>query len=771
MGSSQEEKVVSQAKKDLPKVDVLKRREMFEKEASLSTEKNDTNNRLSNDFSKGVSIRERLSHLEKRDDVKDASIKKINRMSGEFGSVKDRLSTIEKPVTIVAEKKKSIEVPVVSIKDRLSSLQQHPDANSTATEESAMQQVVDRDDSGILSEEHSSSVSSMNIHEVSMESVTLVQQLINDLVIKEPIAEVHVAPIIVPDVVPQTIVRNEAHPLPPMADIDDDSIFNSPEPNSLEQESSVSANTSSIEVVSQKNNQTQTTHNGAASTITNTNTTNPPTQSILSVVSASSVQLVNPLGVKASTASPVANSVTNVVAFSVVNQSPKNGPRNAAVGDNVVYQSPKSVAKKGIGGDDVVKQTSPNNIGIMYKSSTTKSSPINANESPTNVTKVGTTIDGTSGKQTSPTKISPSNGGFISKDYPNICTEAAEAQKAQHISCNIENNSSSITNISISKNYGDSQTKSTGGVSDGNIEMESSPTPIKCNDCPINISPSNSGLIYEDSPTKGAKAGVAQEVKYIKVVENCVKIQNPLNNYLNDNCQSVTNKISDKGQPLKAEVRSSTKLNPIVTKSTDSPIYENVVFPQQPTIVDQKPTTIYNLTTNEPIQVSHPTQSKTNDNVASGFLATTSSKLKQITADLRSSVSSPIVESSEAKNQRLKCQIVGVLEKNRSPVPTSVVFYPPPPPLPTNEAPKTPMSPTPSAKSNGSASRNIFDFIKSNLLNETTQNLLEKSTFYVALSEHTARVSNFLTKEDSPESTASSSEINRLLDEELDKLN
>lgn len=642
-GSSQEEKVVSQAKKDLPKVDVLKRREMFEKESSLGTEKSE--NRLSTDFSKGASIRERLSHLEKRDDVKDASIKKINRMSGDFGSVKERLTTIEKPVAIVAEKKKTIEVPVVSIKDRLSSFhQQRPDENNTSSDESLINQFVsvDRDDSGILTGDFSSSVSSSHIQEVSIESVNLVQQLINELVINEPIAEISAAPIVVPDVVPQPIVRNEVHLPPTLSDIDDESIFNSPEPNSLEQESSVSPNTS-IAVVSHNNNQTQKTHNGSASTNSytkTTNFTNPPTQSILSVVSAYSVQVDNPSGVKTLASSSPVDSVNNAVAFNVANQSPKNSSKKfSGDGENVVYQSPKSLAKNKV-----------------------------------------------------------------------------------------------------------------------NTFSQSPPKTIR--------------LAYEDSPTKGAKSSVAQELQYIKVTESDVKPQDSTDTSVPciDEGKS-SNKLLENEQPIKIDVRSSTKLSPIETKRSAVPIYENVVFSQQPKIVDQKPTTIYNLTTNELIQVSRPIQSKTNDHVATGFLATTSSKLKQITADIRNSASPPpSVETSEAKNQRLKCQIVGVLEKNRSPS-ASVVPSPQPPPLPINEAPKTPMSPTPSTKSNGSASRNIFDFIKSNLLNETTQNLLEKSTFYVALSEHTARVTSFLNKEDSPESTASSSEVNRLLDEELDTLN
>lgn len=121
-GSSQEERTESSPKKDLPKVDILKRRELFEKETLQSVEK--PTNRLSSDFSQAISLRERMSNLEKRDEVKDASIKKLNRLSGEeFGSVKDRLTNIERePQIVMLTEKPVIDVPIVALKDRLSSL-------------------------------------------------------------------------------------------------------------------------------------------------------------------------------------------------------------------------------------------------------------------------------------------------------------------------------------------------------------------------------------------------------------------------------------------------------------------------------------------------------------------------------------------------------------------------------------------------------------------------------------------------------------------------
>lgn len=145
----------------------------------------------------------------------------------------------------------------------------------------------------------------------------------------------------------------------------------------------------------------------------------------------------------------------------------------------------------------------------------------------------------------------------------------------------------------------------------------------------------------------------------------------------------------------------------------------------------------------------------------------------------------PPFESIDAKNQRLKCQIVGVLEKNKQSI--DVVDHAAAESAPSSVTPTAPLSPassTRSSSSSKSSTKNIFDFIKLNLLNETNENLLEKSTFYVALTEHeqtaaaaaatSAAATNrctdaILAKGDSFESSAS--ELNRMLDEELNKLN
>lgn len=75
-------------------------------------------------------------------------------------------------------------------------------------------------------------------------------------------------------------------------------------------------------------------------------------------------------------------------------------------------------------------------------------------------------------------------------------------------------------------------------------------------------------------------------------------------------------------------------------------------------------------------------------------------------------------ESIQLKNERIKCQIVGVLEKNKidsNPMGNQSLSTPHVP-----KSPKTPKSPILQSKSSPSKTKNIFDFIKRNLLNEST---------------------------------------------------
>ncbi|XP_076244521.1 smallish isoform X2 [Calliopsis andreniformis] len=80
------------------KVDILKRREIFEK-ASQKSNDSKMNNRLSGDFTGTKSIKERLSNLEKQKhepETSEKTSKTLNRLSGDMSSIRERLSHLEK---------------------------------------------------------------------------------------------------------------------------------------------------------------------------------------------------------------------------------------------------------------------------------------------------------------------------------------------------------------------------------------------------------------------------------------------------------------------------------------------------------------------------------------------------------------------------------------------------------------------------------------------------------------------------------------------------
>lgn len=95
------------------KIDIHKRREIFEKPTKIMNNNNINSNRTTNDLTNSKSIKERLSFLEKQkyndhedegededeDDEDDENIKKINRLSGDMNSTLKCLSTLEKYTT------------------------------------------------------------------------------------------------------------------------------------------------------------------------------------------------------------------------------------------------------------------------------------------------------------------------------------------------------------------------------------------------------------------------------------------------------------------------------------------------------------------------------------------------------------------------------------------------------------------------------------------------------------------------------------------------
>lgn len=136
--ASECEKNENLLKKNLPKVDIARRRELFEKE-KVSPEKQDSEkviNNLAGDFTQTLSIKERLMNLESRNDAQESCNTKVDCSNTEFGSVKHRLLDIENASVnqiVQPEKHVPIDVPVVSLKDRLSTLQEMVPSDTSET--------------------------------------------------------------------------------------------------------------------------------------------------------------------------------------------------------------------------------------------------------------------------------------------------------------------------------------------------------------------------------------------------------------------------------------------------------------------------------------------------------------------------------------------------------------------------------------------------------------------------------------------------------------
>ncbi|XP_034939260.1 general transcriptional corepressor trfA [Chelonus insularis] len=130
-----EEKTFDEKNVPVVKVDVLKRREIFEKASQKSIDNkvnNNISNRSSGDFSSSKSIKERLSNLERQKqeiNEEEKCNKTMNRLSGDMSSIRERLSHLEKQAAERESKTcKSIidEVEAfIPLRDRLSILDKY----------------------------------------------------------------------------------------------------------------------------------------------------------------------------------------------------------------------------------------------------------------------------------------------------------------------------------------------------------------------------------------------------------------------------------------------------------------------------------------------------------------------------------------------------------------------------------------------------------------------------------------------------------------------
>lgn len=124
------------------KVDILKRREVFEK-ASQKNNDNKMNNRLSGDFTGTKSIKERLSSLERQkyetENGDKATNKTLNRLSGDMSSIRERLTHLEKQAA-ERESKSSVHrklstedmETVRPLRERLSTLEKYSSSDESS---------------------------------------------------------------------------------------------------------------------------------------------------------------------------------------------------------------------------------------------------------------------------------------------------------------------------------------------------------------------------------------------------------------------------------------------------------------------------------------------------------------------------------------------------------------------------------------------------------------------------------------------------------------
>lgn len=119
-------------------------------------------------------------------------------------------------------------------------------------------------------------------------------------------------------------------------------------------------------------------------------------------------------------------------------------------------------------------------------------------------------------------------------------------------------------------------------------------------------------------------------------------------------------------------------------------------------------------------------------------------------------------ESIQSKNERIKCQIVGVLEKNKINI-SNESKSPTPSCSPISDLS---LSPSKSPNKSPSKTKNIFDFIKRNILNESA-NVEQESSSNKQVADGEANLNGMNVPLNEPNQKT---EINQLLDEELDKL-
>lgn len=145
-------------KTSIIKIDIHKRREIFEKPTKIINSNNSSSNRTTNDLTNSKSIKERLSFLEKQkynndeddgedegededdEDEDDENINKINRLSGDMNSIRERLTnleikTCERENNLLNNKNidELLMEPVIPIRKCLSTLEKYTTSSDEST--------------------------------------------------------------------------------------------------------------------------------------------------------------------------------------------------------------------------------------------------------------------------------------------------------------------------------------------------------------------------------------------------------------------------------------------------------------------------------------------------------------------------------------------------------------------------------------------------------------------------------------------------------------
>lgn len=699
--SNDNEKNENLIKKNLPKVDIARRRELFEKDKIIA-DKQETEkviNTLVCDFSQAMSIKERLLNLESRNDAHESSNTKVDCLNTEFGSVKDRLLDIENASNnqnIHTEKHVPIDVPVVPLKQRLSSLQEVVPTNtnetvnvlSTGNDLSVSTDVIASDEqlgeineNGIIDNNNHVSLS-VNDNDVEMDKNEISEEVQPNKTDEQPP---------VPEAIQEQPNRllstiNEAIHL----------VEDQPE-NIVKRDSSVSwPNLLQTHVFDDIVVDNEVIHD-----VDDTSNTNPKSYLVMdskseNIVHTSFTDDTKGKDILTSAGESLCIS-SNAIISDCCRQQPMDNEISNKV-DTMYLRDPNDVAVESVI-SNVLSDVSDSNIQIVK--------PVESEQIPTHNGEINlNSIELKTIEESQDTK--PSNSACLATDS---------------VGC-VKNNSTD--NMDESKPI------------ETFIQTENATTPV---------------VVPAESPVStSTPVEVLRECQSTKPVE-ILKVS-PYN---------ASVKVLVESQASTSNKPEEVLTESLATQST-KPVEASTECLASPSTSPIKVSTDFSASlSTKPVNVS-----------TESLVTPTTTPVAAVLTE-SSAYPSFTKESSESKNNRIKCQIVGVLEKNKCPNDDASTSRSK---LTLNTTPNDSLpSPDQSllqspSKTPNKSSKTIFDFIKRNLLNDplpVTKEAEIHSTFYIPLIEGngTEKKQSNICYDDI---VGQSSEINNLIDEELEKL-